>query len=150
MSVPTVPRPASRHEGGQALVEFVLVLPFLALLLFGVVDFTRALHHWSDMNQMAAVGARTAAVNGNPGDADGLTLQEWILAKSDSGFVEDNATVRICQPDGDALGAPVEVQVAADYAFLNILGLGTTTISGGATMRMEARATEYTPDGGCT
>jgi len=138
-----VPRRPRHSERGQALIEFVMVLPFLALLLFGTVDLARALSHWSDMNQMASVAARQAAVNNNPGDG---TLQEWVLDTADSSFVHDNATVNICQPDGDAIGDPVQATVEDEFEFLPILGIGTTTISGSATMRMESRATNYTAD----
>ena len=137
-------RTVRRSESGQAMVELALILPLLALIVFGGIDFARALGHWTDMNQMASVGARTAAVNKDVG----AELQDWVLDLGDTDFVRDNATVEVCHPDGtDEIGDSVKVTVSAPYSFLGILDIGTVTISGSATMRMEARPTNYTADG---
>jgi hypothetical protein len=47
-------------------VEFVLVLPFLLVLLFGIIDFGIAVNNSSDLNQVAADTARRLAVNADP------------------------------------------------------------------------------------
>ena len=53
-------RPASR---GQSLVEFALVFPVVALLIFGLVDLGRAVYAYSTIANAARQGARVAAVN---------------------------------------------------------------------------------------
>src|SRR5262249_25698707 len=54
-----------RDEGGTALVEFALIAPLLFLLIFGIIDFGRALNYYNELTQLAGQGARAAAVNRN-------------------------------------------------------------------------------------
>src|SRR6478752_3169405 len=58
------------REEGQALVEyallFALIAPILFLLVFGIVEFGRALNYYNDLTQLAGQGARAAVVGRNP------------------------------------------------------------------------------------
>ncbi len=54
-------QPGSR-EGGAAAVELALVLPILLLLVFGIVDFGRALNLQITLTQAAREGVRPAAL----------------------------------------------------------------------------------------
>jgi Flp pilus assembly protein TadG len=56
-------RAFGRDERGTALVEFALIAPLLFLLLFGIIDFGRALNYYNQVTQLAGQGARAAAVN---------------------------------------------------------------------------------------
>ncbi|MCL8208457.1 MAG: pilus assembly protein [Actinomycetia bacterium] len=64
-----------RHPSGrrgQALVEFALVLPLLALLLLGIITFGLYLNANVTVEQAARIGARAAAIGdplGCPGDS---------------------------------------------------------------------------------
>ena len=49
------------QSGGQALVEFALVLPVFLLLLFGLIDGARFVYMNSVVSQAAREGARVAA-----------------------------------------------------------------------------------------
>jgi len=49
-------------QKGQALVEFALILPILVLLVFGMVEFGRAMYIKNMLNNAARAGARTAVV----------------------------------------------------------------------------------------
>lgn len=51
------------NEDGQALVEFALVLPLLALLLFGVIQFGIALNNYVTLTDAVRAGAREASVS---------------------------------------------------------------------------------------
>ena len=51
-----------RREDGQAIVEFALVVPVLALLLFGITQFGLAFRDYLAITDAARVGARAAAV----------------------------------------------------------------------------------------
>ena len=70
-------RALRRDQRGTALVEFALIAPLLFLLLFGIIDFGRALDYYNQVTQLAGQGARAAAVNRNP---DGTPDHEWLLA----------------------------------------------------------------------
>jgi Flp pilus assembly protein TadG len=50
-------------EKGSVLVEFVLVFPIFALMLFGMVQFGLVFNAWTSLRNSAANGARLGAVN---------------------------------------------------------------------------------------
>jgi hypothetical protein len=70
-----------RNESGQAAVEFALVLPLLIALLFLIVGFARVFNASNDLNQMAADGARFAAVGSFPGTPALLENADTPLSK---------------------------------------------------------------------
>lgn len=51
-----------RDDRGAAAVEFALVLPILVVLLFGVIDFGRALFAYNYLTAAVREGGRFAAV----------------------------------------------------------------------------------------
>jgi len=51
-----------RSEQGQAITEFALALPILALLLFAVIQFGIAFNHYVTLTDATRAGARKAAV----------------------------------------------------------------------------------------
>lgn len=53
---------AERPDRGAAAVEFALVLPLLLLVVFGLVDFGRALNEQILLGRAAQQGARAAAL----------------------------------------------------------------------------------------
>jgi Flp pilus assembly protein TadG len=55
-------RARSRGEGGQALVEFALVLPLLLLILLGIVQFGTVFRDYIALTDATRVGARQASV----------------------------------------------------------------------------------------
>jgi Flp pilus assembly protein TadG len=57
-----------KSEKGQSLVEFALVVPILALLLFGIVDFGRIFHAYLTVDHAGREAARAASVGKNETD----------------------------------------------------------------------------------
>jgi Flp pilus assembly protein TadG len=84
-----------RSERGQAMAEFAILIFPLALIMFGILDFGRALDYYNSVTQLAGQGARAAAVQENPngGAADG-TFQSQL--KSLSTIAEAPARVTVC------------------------------------------------------
>jgi hypothetical protein len=120
-----------RGEGGQAAVEFALVLPLLLLVLFAIVEFSRAYNAFNDLNQMAADGARFAAVGRYPGDSQLRT------AEADTN-VTRTATLSLSYSGGTCVvGGSVTVAAAAPVTVTAILDVGTLNLNGTATMRIE-------------
>jgi hypothetical protein len=83
-----------REQQGTAMVEMALVMPILVVLAVGIVDFGRAMNYWNDVNQIAADGARFAAVNRNPGDDPSTTgvdmdFREWLRSQAITGELKD-------------------------------------------------------------
>src|SRR5438105_2786343 len=67
-----------REERGTAVVEFALVVTPILLIVFGILDFGRALNYYNDMTQLAGQAARAAAVNTN---VDGSTADSTFQSK---------------------------------------------------------------------
>jgi len=64
------------------LAEFALVLPVLALLIFGLLDLGRAVYVYNTLANAARAGARVAAVNQNAnitGTCDPMDRQNWSI-----------------------------------------------------------------------
>jgi hypothetical protein len=142
-------------EDGVALVEFALVLPILALLLFGMIDFGKAFNYWIDETHLANEGARWAVVNKNPGSS-GTSLQEYIREQATTPELRNGGTpavpnpLEVCIefPAGTSnVGDPVKVTVETTYRWLGVIAdrisITETAIVGAATMRLEAQPTNY-------
>lgn len=56
-------RAGTRRDGGNASVEFALVVALFLILLLGIIDFTRALWAWNRLTQATRTGARYATVH---------------------------------------------------------------------------------------
>jgi Flp pilus assembly protein TadG len=150
-----------RSESGVAIAEFALVLPLLAVLLFGMIEFGRAINYWIDATHLANEAARWAVVNQNPGSTSGQTLQQYIqsqattneLKNGGTGSVPTGLAVAICFPSGATVGQPVRVTTSVTYHWLPFIGartgIGSSTISGSAHMRLEALPTNYSANGPC-
>jgi Flp pilus assembly protein TadG len=77
-----VARPARGGERGAAAVEFALVVPFLLLLVFGIISYGYMLSFRQAVSQGAAEGARAAAVSPAGDDAARLAAARDALNES--------------------------------------------------------------------
>jgi Flp pilus assembly protein TadG len=145
-------------QKGTSLVEFALILPVLALILFGLLDFAKAFNYWNDQTHLAAEGARWAVVNSNPGSG---TLQQYLQQQADTSELRGLAVVCVSFPTNPDTGTsghvgdPVTVTVRSRYTWLPFVssraGLSPSmTITGSATMRLEAPPTNYSAGSGGT
>ena len=71
-----------RNQSGQAAIEFALVLPLLIAFLLLIVGFARVFNAYNDLNQMAADGARFAAVGNFPGASQLLQSADTPLSEA--------------------------------------------------------------------
>ncbi|HEU5110418.1 MAG TPA: TadE/TadG family type IV pilus assembly protein [Micromonosporaceae bacterium] len=141
-------------ERGTALVEFALVLPLFLFLVIGMLHFGKAFNYWINETHLANEAARFAVVNKNPGGT-ASSLQEYVRQQAETDELKDGGTdsvpksLEVCIefPQGPAVGAPVTVTVRTEYHWLPFIAdqlPGTNvTISGTATMRLEAPPTNY-------
>jgi hypothetical protein len=92
-----------------------------------------------------------------------MTLQQYIASKANTDELKNGGTSSISDPLGVCIGFPnatsnvgdpVEVRVSTTYKWLPIIGdeisILQTTISGKATMRIEARPVNYAAGAGGT
>jgi Flp pilus assembly protein TadG len=125
-----------REQRGTALVEFALIAPLLFLLLFGIVDFGRALNYYNQITQLAGQGARAAAVNRNP---DGTALSNSNLYSIQQQLVQKYTGQRELQngiyacithvPSGP--GDYVTVRVSYNFHFLPLISAAASAFGGG-------------------
>lgn len=152
-SVPVRPVPHSRarrparNESGVVAVEFALTLPFIFIVLFLIVEFGQVFNNLNDLNQIAANGARFAAVNQNPGSG---TLQEYLAGQAGTQRLKDDIKVCVVFPNGTTnVGDPVQIETSSTYTLLPIIGTFVSnpslSLKGSATMRIERApdGTEY-------
>jgi Flp pilus assembly protein TadG len=72
-----------RTESGQALVEFVFVVPVLMLVIYGIFQFAGAYNHYINLTDGTRAGARKAAVSRTgAGGADPTTAIQNAVKSS--------------------------------------------------------------------
>jgi Flp pilus assembly protein TadG len=120
----TQPHRIEREEG-QAMVEFALVLPVLAMLLLGIAQFGIAFNHYLTLTDAVRAGARQAAVSRFV--ADPLTATKNRVTGAAAGLVTADIATTVTAADGKAPpswtpGSDVRVTAKYPYA-INLLGL---------------------------
>jgi Flp pilus assembly protein TadG len=126
-----------RDESGQAAIEYALVLPFVILILFVLINFGFLFNYWNNEQHLASVAARFAAVGNNPDSSK--TFKAAILAQADAGELTNNATMCVAYPNGRVVGQPVNVTIT--YVYTPFSGFPSVTLSGTATHRLETAST---------
>jgi len=127
-----------RSDSGEALVEMALVLPILLVLSLGMLDFGRAFHAKSLLDQAAREGARVAVVP----PMDVAVAQARVQAVLVSGGITTapTATVSALSPDN-----MITVTVTYNFQFVTpgifrLFGAGfgnTIPMTGRSSMRAE-------------
>ena len=95
------------RDRGAAAVEFALLLPMLLLLVFGIIDFGRALNAQITLTQAAREGARLDAL-GQPNVVSGTQAAATGLSP---------VTVAVTTSCPANAGAEVNATVKASYTF---------------------------------
>ena len=106
-----------RNERGQALTEFALVLPILALLLFSVIQFGIVFNHYITLTDATRAGARKAAVSrraGNPANVCATAVRNAATDLKASDLTVD------CQSEWSS-GSDVKVTATYPYS-ISLLG----------------------------
>jgi beta-lactam-binding protein with PASTA domain len=93
MKLPFRRRPVSR---GQALVEFAIILPLLALMLMLALDFGRVFFGWVALNNAARIAANAASVNAQAWNPPGNGSQQTTYKNQ---VVNDLNAIN-CRPPG--------------------------------------------------
>jgi hypothetical protein len=102
------------------MVEFALALPFLALLLVGIVQFGFVLNSWIEVSQAARVGARKATLGRKTGD--GAQAAARAVRQSVEHLDQDDLDVRVEPSQPWRRGNPVRVRVSYPYS-VSVLGI---------------------------
>ena len=111
---------ARKREDGQTLVEFALVLPLIAILLFGVIQFGIVFNNYLTLTDAVRAGARKAAVSRSLGasGAQNAATQAVVDAGVDLKLKSKDVSVSSGWDPGDT------VTVQAQYPYsINLLGV---------------------------
>jgi Flp pilus assembly protein TadG len=132
-----------REQRGTAVVEFALLAVPLCLILFGILDFGRALNYYNDVTQLAGQGARAAAVNTNiDGTTANANFQAMLAAENDSPELTNKVQVCI-QTVPTAVGQPVTVSVKYRFHFNAIIASIPITLRSTQSVRSEVANPTY-------
>jgi len=133
-----------RNERGQAAIEFALVVPLLLAFLFLIVGFARVFNTYNDLNQMAADGARFAAVGNFPGaaallaNADTPQSQAATIAGPTYAAPGSSTFGAACAVGGTVkVTATANVNLIPFLPYINSAIPGLSNLTGSAEMRVE-------------
>ena len=100
------------------MAEFALVLPLLALLLFGVIQFGIVFNHYITLTDAVRAGARKGAVGRHLNDPEGAVVAQVRTAATDLKSADLAIDVESSWQSGE------EVKVEASYPYsISLLGL---------------------------
>jgi Flp pilus assembly protein TadG len=136
MTLTTSRRPTvAADERGQTMVEFVIVVPVLLMLLFGVIQFGIVYNNYLNITDATRVGARKAAVSRTAANPEALSEAAVRTAAADLDQAKLNVTV-----EETAWAHGGDVKVCANYPYeVNLLGfvVASGRVSSCTTERIE-------------
>ena len=152
-----------KREEGVAMAEFALILPVFLVIVAGLLGFGRVFFYWIGANHLANETARWAVVDRNPDPVKYTNPANALQSYArDNGGTVEFTDAKVCitykGTGSPTLGEPLEVKISKNFTFLPLLNIGTITIRGTSTMRIErfkdnVGPTEYafgSPFGACT
>ena len=133
-----------RARRGAVIVEFALVVPFLSLIVFGVIDFSRAYGQMNALDSALREGARYGSrwVSFTVGDYSTAVkdrVQQYAVVYGFNGFIRDSIKVSVSP-------APPAVQYITVTAnahpiplpiLTNFLGVPALTLTRSVSFRWE-------------
>ncbi len=118
-------------------MEVAFLLPFLLLILFGIIDFGRALWSTNVLHTACREGARLMAVKADSTDV----MQRINVVLSTAGITPEPGDIRLTWPDGPGALAAVTVEIDYDFELFTgpVLGVipGTVPLSARCVMKLE-------------
>jgi Flp pilus assembly protein TadG len=127
-------------ERGQALAEFAVVAPVSLLLIFGIIDFARALYTYEMVGQAARAGTRYAIVHAaQPQNCSDPSVGTAPCEQANSAFIlsrfnfDPNATTMVHTWEGPSAtctgtaqpGCYVQIEVDNTFKFVVVPGTMT-------------------------
>ncbi len=146
---------AANKSRGQAAVEFALAMPALLLIVFGIVDFGRAVWAYNSVAYLARDGARYGTVPSHGTSA----IQTYAAGRCTTmltdtcGFTAppaaNAAAISVTRGTCGSTAAPVVITVSFEFQaatpmIANLWGGGTLPLQATSQMYVEAA-----PPGGC-
>ena len=124
------------REGGQAMVEFALVLPVLCLVLFAVIEFGLAFWTYQQVSAAASEGARRAAVSRTMGPGAAAAAAEQAARNASPNLEADQMDVDVVSGWNAGDTVTVSVRYPQDITVMGVTFFDNDLV-GRRTMRVE-------------
>jgi Flp pilus assembly protein TadG len=109
-----------RRDGGQALIEFALLIPVILLVLMAIAQFGGLYNHYVTITDATRAGARMAVVSRAAADPSGAAVQ----AVRDSAHTLDQTKLTVTVSPSPPWTAGQQITVTATYPYaLDLAGL---------------------------
>ncbi len=115
-------RRLGRGDRGAVIIEFALVVPILFLMVWGIINFSRAYQRLNTLSASLREGARYRSTMANPDTAwmrDSVCKRVYTFSSA-FGFPIDTSQVQV--PASNGLEVSVRVTNYQLFAGLNFLG----------------------------
>jgi Flp pilus assembly protein TadG len=109
-----------RNQQGQSMTEFALVLPILAMLLFGVIQFGIVFNNYITLTDAVRAGARKGAVARHLSNPPGAV--ETTVRDAATDLKQSDLIVNVSPDPGWTANAEVTVNATYPYQ-ISLLGL---------------------------
>jgi Flp pilus assembly protein TadG len=111
-----------KKEQGQSMAEFTLVLPVLAILLFGVIQFGIAFNNYLAVTDAVRAGARQAAVSRSlPAGQRTSTVESRVRSAANN---LDQSKLKVFVSTSSNWDPGTDVTVRATYPYsISLLGM---------------------------
>ncbi len=135
-------RPCRRNRQGAAAVEFALVAPLFFLMVFGMIEFGRAIMVQQVLTNASREGARVAVLDGSTATGVKSKVVTYLTSAGIPGATANDVQILPSEPATAAYGDPVTVTVQIPYSRVSWLPApwflgGNIQLRAGTVMRRE-------------
>ncbi len=129
-----VARRATDRRWGQATVEFAFAGTIFIMIVFGTIDFGRAIFSYSELHNAVREGARVAKVRPNDTNA----IRSKVITMS-PGLGLTSGGIGVACTGGCAVGGSVTVTASINFAGItqNLFGISPFTMASSARVDIE-------------
>jgi Flp pilus assembly protein TadG len=131
----------------MAMVEFVLILPALIVMLFGILEFGVLFFQWQTLSNAAREGAREAIVFRKDCDSGAVQslIEQTVIDYAGAANIDVEAADIAITGSCTGSGEPLRVEVSHDFGFQFLPGFisqltPTITLVGTSEMRNEGQS----------
>ncbi|HET7046467.1 MAG TPA: TadE/TadG family type IV pilus assembly protein [Gaiellaceae bacterium] len=110
-----------RDQQGQATAELAIVMPVLAMILLGVLQFGITFNHYLSLTDAVRTGARAAAVSRQLGNGASANAEAKLRAAA-ADLNQSKLDVSVTPSDNWAPGSTVTVSATYPYD-IDVLGI---------------------------
>lgn len=105
-----------RSHEGQSLVEFALSSVLFFSLVFGIIQFGRAIYQYNTVSNLAQEGARWASVRGGSSSMPATAAQLQAFVESRSLGIPVTVTATPANPSAVSPGSTISVRVVSSFS----------------------------------